>query len=246
MKIRFLGTNGWYSTNLGNTSCIMVDSKKHYIVFDAGDGIYKLNKYISSNKPVHLFLSHMHLDHIIGLHTLGKIQNVKKLMIYGQRNTAKYLEIIRHPYTAPFASLPFKTTITELDEGKYVNPFKMMCKFLTHSDPCLGYRVKVENKILAYCTDTGPCDNLYTLAENADLLILECSFQPRQTSSLWPHLNPEQASTIASKSKVKRLVLTHFDAHSYKTMKDRLQAEITAKKNFRDTVAAYDGLEIEL
>ncbi len=72
MKITFLGTNGWYDTSTGNTICILVETDKYNIVLDAGNGLYKIDRYISSEKPVYLFLSHFHLDHIIGLHILGK------------------------------------------------------------------------------------------------------------------------------------------------------------------------------
>ena len=74
MKIVFLGTNGWYSTGLGNTPCILVESEKFYIILDAGDGIYKLDNYIKKDKPIIMFLSHLHMDHIIGFHILNKFR----------------------------------------------------------------------------------------------------------------------------------------------------------------------------
>jgi ribonuclease BN (tRNA processing enzyme) len=51
---------------------------------------------------------------------------------------------------------------------------------------------------------------------------------------------------VAKQGNVKRLVLTHFDANWYRTMRDRKNAESEAKKIFEDTLAAYDGLEMEL
>jgi len=72
MKVYFLGTNGWCDTDLGNTLCVLVETKQAYIVFDAGNGLFKLDKYIKDNRPIYLFLSHFHLDHIIGLHSLNK------------------------------------------------------------------------------------------------------------------------------------------------------------------------------
>lgn len=46
MKLHFLGTNGWFDTRLGNTLSVLLDTAKAYIVFDAGGGFYKLDKYI--------------------------------------------------------------------------------------------------------------------------------------------------------------------------------------------------------
>ena len=245
MKIVFLGTNGWYSTNLGNTPCILIDSEKFYIVLDAGDGLYKLDNYIKDDKPIIFFLSHLHLDHIIGLHILNKFKFKDKIKIFGYKGIKKGLEtVIQHPYTASFNELPFEIEIRELQEGVYEKPFKFTCKLLIHADPCLGYRFELDNKIITYCTDTGICNNVYELSKNADLFISECSYKTGQVEMEWPHLNPEQAASIAKKSNVKRLLLTHFDANMYKTMEERKQAENIAKKIFRETSAAFDGFTI--
>jgi len=98
--------------------------------------------------------------------------------------------------------------------------------------------------IITYCTDTGLCQNLYYLAKDADIMISECSYKPGQEEWGWPHLKPEEAADVAVKSKVKELILTHFDASSYKTIQDRKEAEKKAKMLFPKTRAAIDGLEL--
>jgi len=247
LQIIFLGTNGWYSTNSGNTICTLIDSEEFYIILDAGDGINKLDKYVKKDKRIILFLSHMHLDHIIGLHILNKFRFKDKVSIYGYKGTKNGLKkIMRHPYTASIKEMPFEIEIFDLLEGRHESPFTFDCKLLIHSDLCLGYRIKLKNKVLTYCTDTGICDNLYDLAKNADLLICECSFKPGQSDWKWPHLAPEDAANIAKNAKVMQLALTHFDANVYKTVEDRKQAEISAKKIFPKTIAAYDNLIIEI
>lgn len=72
MRIIFLGTNGWYDTSAGNTVCTLIIAKDFYIILDAGNGLYKIDRHITNGNPVFLFLSHFHLDHIIGLHILNK------------------------------------------------------------------------------------------------------------------------------------------------------------------------------
>jgi ribonuclease BN (tRNA processing enzyme) len=106
--------------------------------------------------------------------------------------------------------------------------------------------MKIENKIITYCTDTGVCPNIYDLAKNADLFITECSYKPGQDEWGWPHLKPEEAAEIAMTSEVKKLILTHFDASTYKSLQDRKKAENKAKKLFENTTAAIDDLEIEI
>jgi len=55
MKIIFLGTNGWYDTETGNTTCILLEANDYYIILDAGNGLYKADKYIiKENKPIYI------------------------------------------------------------------------------------------------------------------------------------------------------------------------------------------------
>jgi ribonuclease BN (tRNA processing enzyme) len=247
VKIIFLGTNGWYSSNTGNTVSILIDSQDYYIILDAGDGLHKLDNFIHEKKPIILFLSHTHLDHIIGLHILGKFPFMDELKIYGYLGIKQNLEkIIKHPYSAPFEHLPTEVEIFELDEGEHHLPFKVETGLLLHADPCLGYRFTLEDKIITYCTDTGLCDNLYTLSKDADLFITECSYKPGQENWGWPHLKPEEAAQVAKRSEVKKLFLTHFDASIYQTQEEREVAAKTSKNIFSDTTVAYDSLEITI
>ena len=84
MKITFLGTTGWFDTNIGHTPSILIDTKKAYIILDAGFGITQATKYIKTKKPLYIFLSHPHIDHICGLHTLSlfkdTVENITVLM----------------------------------------------------------------------------------------------------------------------------------------------------------------------
>ena len=85
MQVTFLGTNGWYDTLTGNTCSALVRSAAYDILLDAGNGIAKADQYISQEKPVILFISHLHLDHIAGLHTLVKFRFKKGLTLSGNR-----------------------------------------------------------------------------------------------------------------------------------------------------------------
>ncbi len=246
MRVHFLGTNGWYST-FSNTICTLLETKEYYVIFDAGDGLYKVDSYIKSEKPIIIFLSHLHLDHIIGLHIFNKFRFKQGIKIYGYAGTKAGLDVImRHPYTAPFKQVPFEIEIFEFKEGTYDNPISFTGKLLVHSDTCIGYRIELDNRIITYCTDTGVCDNMYALSKNSDLLISECSYKTGQEKWGWPHLKPEEAARVAKESNVKKLVLTHFDASIYKTMEDRKNAEEDAKKIFQNTKAAYDGYKYDL
>lgn len=245
MKIVFLGTNGWYDTKTGNTVCTFIETEDRFIILDAGNGLYKIDRYIKSEKPIYIFLSHFHLDHIIGLHILNKFNFRQGINIFGQLGTKNILKtIINKPYTMPLDKLCFDAQVHEIGEGQHTAPFSIKCKFLLHSSPCLGYRMKIDDKVVTYCPDTGPCNNVLELANQADLFIAECSYASGQQDNHWPHLNPEEAAKIAKKAAVKRLVLTHFDAGIYETLKEKENAKEKAKSIFANTVAAVDDLVI--
>lgn len=249
MRIIFLGTNGWYDTNTGNSICTLIETDESYLILDAGNGIYKLDQYIpeKTEKSVHLFISHVHLDHIIGMHTFNKFKFLQTMQIYGPKGIKKDLTlIINSPYTVPLPKLSFPVEVTELSEGKHNLPYPAECRHLFHSSLCMGFRFELDRKILAYCPDTGMCDNAFILARNADLLITECAFRPGQISTEWPHLNPETAAHIAKEAKAEKLVLTHFDADIYRSLKERKFAESKARETFRNTIAAEDGMEIKI
>jgi len=249
MKIIFLGTNGWYDTQTGNTTCILLEVNDYYIILDAGNGLYKVDKYIiKEDNPIYMFLSHFHLDHICGLHILNKFRFNNGLKIFGPEGTKNILNtIINQPFTMPLKELPYNVEVHELPKEQGLLPFSVDTKPLLHSSLTLGYRLELDGKIIAYCPDTGYCDGAIELSKNADLLIAECAYKTGQrNNNKWPHLNPETAARIAKESKVKMLALIHFDANIYKTLEERKEAEKHAQGIFGNTFAAMDDMEFEI
>ncbi len=249
MKLIFLGTNGWYDTVTGNTISILLKTDKYNIIFDAGTGIYKLDRYVSFNEntDLYLFLSHFHLDHIIGYHTICKFSGFNSLKIFGPEGTKKCLSILAEkPFSVPLADLRYKVELYELPEDLSKVPFKIKTLTMLHADLTLGYRLEIEDKIITYCPDTGYCENALTLSKNSDILMAECSHKPGQYNEAWPHLNPETAARIAKEGGAKKLFLVHMNPMFYETHKDREDAASMAGKIFPGTVAAKDDMEIEL
>ncbi|PIP63314.1 MBL fold metallo-hydrolase, partial [Candidatus Roizmanbacteria bacterium CG22_combo_CG10-13_8_21_14_all_34_12] len=183
MKIYFLGTNGWYSSPTGDTPCILIDSKDHYVIFDAGNGIYKIDKYIKEDKPISLFISHFHIDHISGLHILNKFNFKQGIDIYMARGRKKDFNLfVNPPYTIGIANdkkniynMKSNIRLHELEEGESNVGFPVMMKKLYHGFENHGFRVTLEGKSIVYSGDTKIVSNGLLLAKNADLLIHECS-----------------------------------------------------------------------
>jgi len=97
---------------------------------------------------------------------------------------------------------------------------------------------------IVYTGDTGPSEKIGKLAEFADLLIHEATFEDEMEERAIEdgHSTPSIAANIAKVADVKRLVLTHISAR-YKNANILLQQ---AKKTFFNTDLAEDFMRLEL
>ena len=119
----------------------------------------------------------------------------------------------------------------KLAGGRIVNPEMVLGKSRT-------------GRKIVYTGDTGPSEALTKLAENADLLIHEATFEDAMKERALEdgHSTPSMAAETAKEAKVKRLVLTHISAR-YKDTNLLLQQ---AKKIFTYTEVAKDFLKLEI
>lgn len=262
-KLTFLGTNGWYPTHMGSTVSALLETPDRYVVLDAGDGLHKLDVHATdTSKPVDVFLSHFHLDHTFGLHIQPKFHFKNEMRVFAPPNGIGHLRaLINHPYSAPPEILRTKVTFHEIREGKNTieppngvkgAPYSVTALPLDHADPCYGLRFEFNysgggQKVLSYCTDTGPCENLILLSRAADALITECSLLPGEPlTPSWPHMNPESAAKAANEAGCRRLFLTHFAAQKYVSPELRAAAERSAGMFFPNAIAAHDGMETDI
>ncbi len=246
-KIVFMGTNGWYDSETGNTVSILIEAEEYDLVLDAGYGIWKLNHYSTGTKPVYLFISHFHMDHVAGMHTIALNAFPKGLTILVQDGGIELLNrIVSLPYTIPLEALRFESRLLEVPKQKEDLPFQSEFLPMDHTALTLGARFVIDGKIITYCPDTGYCDNAVTLARDADLLITECAYRPDESNVGWPHLNPETAAQIAREAGAKRLALTHFDARRYESIEQRREAESKARELFEHSSMTTDGMVIDL
>ena len=245
MKVIFLGTNGWYDTKTGNTICTLIQTERFDILLDAGNGIHRAAALVEGAKPVFLFLSHFHIDHIEGLHILAKFRFREGLTLCAPTGGREILgTFLNAPFTIPLAALPYPARILEMPEETAALPFLVEALPLRHSSLTMGYRFAIDGRIISYCPDTGYCENAVSLARDSDLLITECAYKTGQSCEAWPHLNPETAARIAREAGAQRLALTHFDAGVYTSLPERKESEAVASGIFAETVAATDDLQM--
>jgi ribonuclease BN (tRNA processing enzyme) len=246
-QIHFLGTNGWYDTTTGSTICIGITGEAFGLILDAGNGIHKLETIATLDKPFYLLLSHLHLDHLCGLHILNKFRFKRGLKIFLPETQQLYLErLLSSPYTINYRDLPFEVSLHELPGAIALLPCPAEVFVLDHPVPTLGTRLHLDGKVVAYCPDTGFCANALALADRADILIAECAYRPGEEHPDWPHLNPQSAARIAREAGAKRLILIHFDANNYQTHDHRIEARAAARAIFPETEIATDGWSLPL
>ena len=97
---------------------------------------------------------------------------------------------------------------------------------------------------IVYAGDSRPCEQVVELAQDADLLIHDCSFANELLDKAIEsgHSTPWEAAEIAKKAKVKQLVLTHI---SPRYADDSLLLE-EARQIFQNVVVARDMMELEV
>ena len=97
---------------------------------------------------------------------------------------------------------------------------------------------------VVYSGDTRPTENVIELAQNADLLIHDGTFDDDLTDKAYEdgHSTASQAAEIANKAKVKWLILTHVSAR-YRNVDVLIEQ---ARKIFPKTDIAEDFMKIDL
>ncbi|HKT21738.1 MAG TPA: MBL fold metallo-hydrolase, partial [Nitrososphaerales archaeon] len=97
---------------------------------------------------------------------------------------------------------------------------------------------------VGYSGDTRPSASLAKFFSGCDLLIFDSTFKARDREKAFErkHSTSTEAAAMAKRSKSKRLALTHFSARYVGTAP--LVSE--ARRVFPDTVAARDGLTLEV
>ena len=92
----------------------------------------------------------------------------------------------------------------------------------------------------AFIMDTRLCDNVYALADSADLLVIEATFldEDERLATEFGHLTARQAARVARECGVRRLVLTHF-SQRYSDAAQRYREEAAGEFS-GETVVAED------
>lgn len=117
------------------------------------------------------------------------------------------------------------------------------------------YKIKYKNKSVVYASDTEGYlwgdQKLIEFSKDCDILIHDVQFTAQDyrgetgsTKQGYGHSTPEMAIDIVKKSNAKKLVLFHHDPeHSDSKIKS---IEKACQKSYSNSIAAYEGLELDL
>lgn len=169
--VKFWGTRGsipttaqWARVYGGNTPCVEVRCGGEMFICDAGTGIYELGRDLRRRQPVpysaHLFLSHLHLDHVQGLPFFLAALPSLRLHVYGvsdddtsrQRLVTGELGAEFFPLnaSAPRASLTFNHLE---DDAREIGGVRVRSFPLQHPGGCHGFSFEHEGRKIVYATD---------------------------------------------------------------------------------------------
>lgn len=146
MKIAFLGTSGAFPTATRNATSHVVRVQGETVLLDCGEGTQQQLRRSSHHFQVdRIFLSHMHLDHTLGLPgyvwTQAIMHRTSPLTLYTPVGTRDYVA----RFIGDVERLPFPFVIVEVDGGaeiQCVGYGVTVARVEHHGGVCLGFRVE--------------------------------------------------------------------------------------------------------
>jgi len=245
MKLLLLGTTGYHPNDRWQTLCLLIPECG--IMLDAGTATYRAGRYLKT-RELDIFLTHAHLDHVVGLTFLFDVIRHHPLDRITVHAEAKKLAAIREhlfaeelfPTKPPFEQRPLAGRLA-LPQGGRITHFP-----LEHPGGSVGYRLDWPGHSMAYVTDTTAAVDADYLDKirGVDLLIHECYFPDSQApwAKKTGHSHTTPVAEVARKAKVGRMILVHLDASS--TEEDPIGLDV-ARKIFPNTQLGADLMEVE-
>lgn len=271
MSVRFWGVRGSIACPGpdtvrygGNTSCVEVQCGGRRLVFDAGSGLRMLGNAIAEDggvADIDLFLSHCHIDHLIGLpfFTPAFAKGSRLHIWAGNVKPAGGIrEAIRKLMSYPLFPIEIETLqgnveFSDFDAGQVLTPrdgIVVRTAPLNHPGGATGYRVECGGEAVAYLTDTElSADDidpaLLALARDASLVIVDTTYTDEELPEHvgWGHSSWQQAVRLAKQANARQLCLFHHDPEHDDAEMDRI-AEAAAKA-LPGTIVAREGMFIE-
>ncbi|HET9764790.1 MAG TPA: MBL fold metallo-hydrolase [Casimicrobiaceae bacterium] len=260
----------------GHSPCVEIETgRDEYVLCDLGSGVRPFGqKAIARHGPgspqtYHVFLSHLHWDHIMGfpLFTPAYIPG-NRIRIYGGH--ANLEEALRRQHAAPsfpvdFSALPATLEFVRLDPGHAHDVAGLRVELLLqrHSGDSYGYRFSSGGKTIVYSTDSehalGDAEDTNRFAaffRGAEVVIFDAMYSLADAISVkqdWGHSSNIVGVELCQIAGARQLCLFHHEpVHSDEAI-ERVLAETRRFEQITRgdrpallVTAAYDGMEIAL
>ncbi len=209
----------------GRTSCYLVQAGSASIFLDAGSGL--LSAPADFPEPPLILLSHLHLDHLLGLGMYPRLsrKGQKTGIFVPARDPEDAERTLSGLYSPPYWPL----SLTEYAGDVRIHPLRFPLQAReaiiegtegNHPGGCAAMRIRFRGKTLVYLTDyeytPGSFPRLCAFSEGADLILCDGQYTREQyiTRRGFGHSPEEAGIALLEKSQAKRLLLIHHDPHS--------------------------------
>ncbi|MCI0584488.1 MAG: MBL fold metallo-hydrolase [Chloroflexi bacterium] len=252
----------------GNTACVQVDGADgSVLVLDAGTGIRRAGLALAGDgRPVHLLLTHLHMDHIQGLGFFRPLfEPGREVHIWGPPSTTQDLRGRLTRYLSPpLFPVRIRDLASHLElhdvvaEPWAVAGFRITSASVVHPGPTVGYRIEADGRRIAYLPDHepilgGPLTTTawlsgYILARDVDLLLHDGQYTDEEYRLRvgWGHSSITHAIQLADLADARDLLLIHHDPDHSDEQIDELVAHATDLRRRGTVRAASEGQVLEV
>jgi phosphoribosyl 1,2-cyclic phosphodiesterase len=259
----------------GHSSCVEIETgAPHYVLCDLGSGVRAFGEATiarhgaGSPQTYHIFMSHMHWDHIMGLPFFGPAYIPgNRLYIYGGHpDLQAALRRQQEPPSFPVDFSIFRASIefVTLDPDRQHDLAGMRVSLIRqyHGGGSYGYRFEAGGRSVVYSTDSehklaDPDANeaFIQFFRDADVVVFDAMYSLADSISVkadWGHSSNIVGVELCQLAGARHLCLFHHEptqsdeAISHVLAETRRFEEISCQGRPLRVTAAYDGMEIPL
>ncbi len=249
MEVIILGSGTGTPTLKRNAAGLLIKIDNKNLLFDTGPGTVRrlLEIGLTYHDIDYIFYTHFHTDHTLDLAVILFAAKYilslrsKELTIVAHRDFREFYDNFLNLYGQVIRPEAYQVKFREIGEDVFkLGSSIIKAMPMQHTPESLGYRVEANGRTVVYSGDTDVCENIVKLGEQADVLILDCSFPDEM--KVKGHLTPQEAGTVARECNCRRLVLSHL----YPVCKDE-QIIKQARKTFKgEIVVAHDLMSLRV
>jgi ribonuclease Z len=243
MRLIFLGTGGSAATPRRHTTGLYLPDQG--ILLDAGTNVFPL-RHLHGSEPLHVLMSHYHLDHSIGVFFLAagvfhgrEGLGQPEITVYGPEWDDRFRAAAGPE--SPLFPIPLPFSIRRAPERFQVGDVEVTTRAVAHNAPVLAYRLNLpDGQTLAYVTDTTAPGDYAEFVRGVDVLVHECTFSQRFAQYAAPayHSETHGVARLAREAGVGTLYLTHLGP-----LEEGLALLDEVRAGFPRAELAVEGLE---